>query len=65
MTEYLWEHWSTMSDKEILGEIFAMIGITILIGIILGIIQYLKNKYNDKVQASNSKILKFIFKYIL
>lgn len=65
MTQFMWEHWSTMSNQEIFQELFIMFVITIVIGIITGILQYIKNIYNDKVQASNNKVLKFIFNNIL
>ena len=65
MTQLMWEHWSTMSNKEIFQEIVIMFIITISIGIITFILQYIKNTYNNKVQNSNSKVLKFIFKNIL
>lgn len=65
MTQLMLEHWGTMSNKEIFQELFCIFAITIVIMAITGILQYIKNKYNDKVEASNSKTLKFIFKNIL
>ncbi len=65
MTQLMWEHWSTISNQEIFQELFIMFVITIAIGIIAGILQYIKNTYNEKVESSNNKVLKFIFKNIL
>lgn len=65
MTMQLWEHWETMSNEDIFNEILIMILITIAIGIVTGFLTYLKNRYKDRVNESNSKILKFIFNNIL
>lgn len=65
MTMQLWEHWDNMSNEEIFKEMLIMILVVIAIGIITGFLTYLKNKYKDKVNESNSKVLKFIFNNIL
>lgn len=65
MTLQLWEHWSKMSNKDIAEEIFEMFLIMIGICIISIILYRIKIKYKDKVENSNSKVLKFIFNNIL
>lgn len=65
MTMKLWEHWSSMSDGEIWKEMITMLVITMLVGVITGFLTYIKNEYKDKVNESNSKVLKFIFNKIL
>lgn len=65
MTLQLMEHWSRMSKEEISEEMLIIFIVTVGLCIIAGTMQYFKNKYQDKIDKSNSKVLKFIFNRIL
>lgn len=65
MTLQLWEHWSQISDQEKMQELIIIFLVTFLFLILAILLDYIKIKYENKVNNSNSKILKFIFKHII
>lgn len=65
MTLQLWEHWSQISDQEKMQELIIIFLVTFLFLILAILLDYIKIKYKNKVNNSNSKILKFIFKHII
>lgn len=65
MTLQLWEHWSQISDQEKMRELIIIFLVTFLFLILAILLDYIKIKYENKVNNSNSKILKFIFKHII
>ncbi|MCI8444374.1 MAG: hypothetical protein HFJ37_04340 [Clostridia bacterium] len=60
----LCEHWRDMSYQEIFIELVILFVIIIFLGIVIEMIERLKQKYEDKVMKLNSRILKFIFRCI-
>lgn len=65
MTLQLWEHWSRISNQEKLKELCIYLLMMLIFLIIAILLDYIKVKYEYKVNKSNSKILKFIFKHIM
>ena len=53
-----------MSYQEIFIELVILFVIIIFLGIVIEMIERLKQKYEDKVMKLNSRILKFIFRCI-
>lgn len=65
MSMQLLEHWNNISKVEMVKEVF-ILGFAIIFLLILNYISdILKEKYNERVEKSNNKILKFIFKHII
>lgn len=65
MSMQLLEHWNNISKVEMIKEVL-ILGVAIIFLLILNYISdILKEKYNGRVEKSNNKILKFIFKYII
>ncbi len=58
---YILDYYLSLNDQE--QKLFSIICLTLLVVIIIIyiILYYIKNKYEDKIKNSNSKIINFIF----
>ena len=58
---YILDYYLSLNDQE--QKLFSIICLTLLVVIIIiyKILYYIKNKYEDKIKNSNSKIINFIF----